>query len=71
VTTVALYGGLYKSETLSLTNLTAMSRKTVTAPDSDRGTSVKVEIQNIKASSFNFCYPYGQGDNTDPYYCRE
>ncbi|HSC55120.1 MAG TPA: DUF4339 domain-containing protein [Phnomibacter sp.] len=65
-------GGLYKSETVAVTNIGPTSKKIVYAPTSDRGTSVKLEIESITAKSFHFCYPYGMNDNSniDPYFCK-
>jgi len=65
-------GGKYKSETVSVTNIGANSSKSVYAPTSERGTSVKMEIESIMAKSFHFCYPYGMDGNKnfDPYFCK-
>lgn len=65
-------GGVYKSETVSLSNIGPNGSKTVSAPSSDRGTSVRMEIQSISAKSFHFCYPDGMGGNRDldPYFCK-
>ena len=65
-------GGTYKSEMVSVTNIGPNSTKSVSAPSSDRGTSVQINIESISAKSFHFCFPYGMdGDkNLDPYYCK-
>ncbi len=65
-------GGKYKSETVQVTNIGAKSSKSVYAPTSDRGTSVKMEIESIMAKSFHFCFPYGMegNKNFDPYFCK-
>jgi GYF domain 2 len=64
-------GGTWKSETVSITNISPNSNKSVSAPSSERGTSVNIEIDNISAPTFHFCYPYGNGEsNTDPYFCK-
>jgi len=65
-------GGTYKSETISVTNIGANSPKSVYAPTSERGTSVRMEIESITAKAFHFCYPYGMGSNQnfDPYFCK-
>lgn len=65
-------GGLYKSETVSVTNIGPTSSKSVFVPNSDRGISVKMEIESITAKSFHFCYPYGMdgNQNFDPYFCK-
>lgn len=64
-------GSTFKSETVSVTNISPESTKSVTAPSSERGTTVRMSIENILASSFHFCYPTGNGENdTDPYFCK-
>lgn len=65
-------GGVFKSEMVSVSNIGPNGAKSVSAPSSDRGTSVKTEIINISASSFHFCYPDGMNGNKnfDPYYCN-
>lgn len=65
-------GGLFKTENISVTNIGPNSNKSVSAPSSDRGTSVKMQIENISASSFHFCYPSGMegNKNLDPYFCK-
>lgn len=65
-------GGTYKSETVSVTNIDPNGSKSVSAPSSDRGTSVKMSIESITAKSFHFCYPYGMdgNKNLDPYFCK-
>lgn len=65
-------GGLYKSETVVVTNIGPGSSKSVYAPESDRGVSVRMEIESIMAKSFHFCYPYGMPGNQDfdPFFCK-
>jgi cytoskeletal protein RodZ len=64
-------GGTFKSETVSVSNISPNSTKSVTAPTSERGTSVKMNIESVSASAFHFCYPYGNSDNdADPYFCK-
>jgi hypothetical protein len=64
-------GGTWKSETVSVTNISPNSTKSVSAPSSERGTSVNMEIENISAPTFHFCYPNGNGESdTDPYFCK-
>ena len=53
----------FKTETISLNNITPNSSKRVGAPNSDRGLSVKIRIVSITAKSFKFCYnAYGAGN---------
>lgn len=66
-------GGVYKTENVTLYNLSAKDAKRVGAPDSDRGTSVQLRIVNIKARAFKFCYDFygvGSGDETDKWQCN-
>ena len=65
-------GAVFKSETVSVTNIGPASTKSVSAPNSERGTSVKMEIISIAAKSFHFCYPFGMEGNQsfDPYFCK-
>lgn len=64
-------GGTFKTETVSVSNIPPNSTKSVSAPSSERGTSVRMNIESISASSFHFCYPYGNsGNDADPYFCK-
>ena len=65
-------GGTFKTETVSVTNIGPNSNKSVSAPSSERGTSIKMQIENISAPSFHFCYPSGMegNKNVDPYFCK-
>lgn len=65
-------GGVFKSEMVSVINIGPNSIKSASAPNSERGTSVNMEIVNIGASSFHFCYPSGMegNKNSDPYFCK-
>lgn len=65
-------GGVFKTEFVSVTNVAPNSEKSVSAPSSERGTSVKMEVESISAKSFHFCYPSGMegNQNFDPYFCK-
>ena len=65
-------GGTYKSESVSVTNIGPNASKSVSAPTSDRGTSVNMSLESISATSIHFCYPYGMDGNKnfDPYFCK-
>jgi len=65
-------GGVFKTELVSVTNVAPNSEKSVSAPSSERGTSVKMDIESISAKSFHFCYPSGMegNQNLDPYFCK-
>lgn len=66
-------GGIYKSEIVTLYNIPAKQDKSVSAPESNRGTSVDAKIQTISSKKLHMCY-----DNTfapkageiDPYFCK-
>ena len=66
-------GGIYKSEIVTIYNIPAKQDKSVSAPESDRGTSVEAKIQTISSKKLHMCY-----DNTfapkagkiDPYFCK-
>ncbi|WP_395058891.1 DUF4339 domain-containing protein [Flavobacterium sp.] len=67
-------GGIYKSEIVTIYNIPAKQDKSVSAPESDRGTSVEAKIQTISSKKLHMCY-----DNTfapkageiDPYFCKQ
>jgi hypothetical protein len=66
-------GGLYKTEYVLVSNIPPYSEGIAYAPDSDRGTSVDLEINSIYAKSFKFCYEQtsgGNGNHNDPWRCR-
>ena len=66
-------GGIYKSEIVTIYNIPAKQDKSVSAPESNRGTSVDAKIQTISSKKLHMCY-----DNTfapkageiDPYFCK-
>lgn len=65
-------GKTYKSETVAFKNIEPNSSSTAVAPDSDKGICVKMEIVDIQARSFDFCYSRGMktGNSSDPYFCK-
>ncbi len=65
-------GKTYKSETVTLNNISPNSALTVAAPDSDKGICIKMQIESIRAVSFHFCYDRSMkpGANPDPYFCN-
>jgi hypothetical protein len=65
-------GGIWKAESVILNNIPPNASKTVSAPNSERGTSVKVEITGITSKKMHFCYYPGKTGNNvdDPYFCR-
>ncbi|HEU5052043.1 MAG TPA: hypothetical protein VFT78_02970 [Hanamia sp.] len=65
-------GKTYKSETVTLSNIGPNSGKTIAVPESDKGVYAKMEIINIEAPSFHFCYSIEKKAtaNADPYFCK-
>ena len=65
-------GTLFKSETFSVFNVPAKGFKSASAPDSDRGTSVNMDIQSISSKKMHFCYSIYNLDysSKDPYFCK-
>lgn len=65
--------GIYKTEYLTFYNIPANQNKSLSAPNSNRGLSVKFTKQTITASELNLCY---DNKNTpavgdpDPYKCN-
>lgn len=47
---------LYRTETLSITDVSAVEGMAIKGPDCERGTYITIEIQKIIARKFNFCY---------------
>lgn len=75
VVQVAYYrsnGKVFKTEQITLNDLKAKSSKSVTAPDSRRGMSLKLSLERITSQEMNFCWSAAKkvspGDN-DPYQC--
>jgi len=65
-------GDLFKTENVSLKNIAAQTSRSVSAPESPRGLSVKVDFIKITSRSMNFCYNKNKkptSNNSDPYKC--
>lgn len=65
--------GVFKTEYLTFNNIPPMQNKSLSAPDSNRGLSVKLIKQTITASELNLCYDNSfipaVGD-PDPFRCN-
>ncbi|WP_207534853.1 DUF4339 domain-containing protein [Desertivirga arenae] len=65
-------GGLFKTEYLKIEDVPANGKASMPAPDSNRGTSVKLEIVGARSKELEFCYDaeveYTSAE--DPYRCR-
>jgi hypothetical protein len=66
-------GGIYKTEIVTIYNIPAKQDKSVSAPESNRGTSINAKVVSISSKKMHMCY-----DNTfapkageiDPYFCK-
>jgi hypothetical protein len=65
-------GKTCQSEIVTLKAIAPNSALTVSAPASDKGICVKMQIESIQAVSFHFCYNRSMkvGSNPDPYFCN-
>jgi hypothetical protein len=72
VSYVKTNGDNFKTETVTVYNIPANSTKSTTAPESNRGTSVNLDIQGIISKKMHFCYSAGNWSNNsdDPYFCK-
>lgn len=66
-------GGIFNVEKLVMKNITPNETKSVSAPDSNRGRTVRVSIKSIYSKQLNLCYdnnmPIIPG-NPDPFICN-
>jgi hypothetical protein len=71
-------GDIYKSESIIINNIPPYQNKSVSAPESSRGTSVDVRMDGINSKKMHFCFFVTNGIGTfsepefpeDPYFCR-
>ena len=65
-------GKIYKSETVTLNNISPNSTKAIALPESDKGVYATMQIENIEAPSFHFCYSAEKkgNANADPFFCK-
>jgi len=66
-------GDIYKTETVSFTNIAPHTWVRLKAPDSNRGTSVDyLSISSVQSNDLNFCYTPGNwaANSADPYKCK-
>ncbi len=65
-------GEVFKTETISISGIPAKNSRSVPAPDSRRGMSIKWQLQRVTSQEMNFCYSRDKtvspGDR-DPYQC--
>jgi hypothetical protein len=65
-------GDVFKSEIVTIYNIPAHQDKSVSAPESNRGTSVNTSIHSISSKNLHMCY-YSvstQVGEVDPYFCK-
>ncbi|HVB02352.1 MAG TPA: hypothetical protein VNE41_01410 [Chitinophagaceae bacterium] len=65
-------GGIFKTETVNISEVSPLSSKTAGAPDSRRGMSIQLQVRRITSEEMNFCYTdhkLGTGDKDNPYPC--
>ena len=77
-TTIAIeyikkHGGTYRTEYVTFNDIPPHQNKTLSAPDSNRGLSVKIQINKINSNELELCYNQeiapAVGD-PDPYKCK-
>lgn len=66
-------GDIYNVESLVVKNIRANDTKSVSAPDSNRGTNIKLNVKNVYSLELNLCYDKDitiiPGD-PDPFLCK-
>jgi hypothetical protein len=65
-------GATFKTEPVIIYNVPAHGKAIMPAPDSNRGTSIKMEINAISSKKMNFCYSsdIDARGSDDPYLCK-
>ena len=71
-------GEIFKSENIILNNIPAHQNKSASAPESNRGTSVKTRMDAITSKKMHFCFFATNGIGTysepevlnDPFFCK-
>ncbi|WP_438065938.1 hypothetical protein [Flavobacterium sp. TSSA_36] len=67
-------GDTFKTEYVTFYNIPANQDKSISAPDSDRGTSVSTKIESVYSKKMHICYDSNVIPNTgdiDPYFCKK
>ena len=66
-------GAIHKTEAVTIYNVPPHGKASMPAPDSDRGTSVKMEINAISSKKMHFCYDSAIDTRgvEDPYFCKK
>lgn len=63
-------GGIYKTESVMFYNVLPGTQQSEQAPNSDRGTSVQLEVSQAYSKKMHFYYPSNSGNNEDPYFYK-
>jgi hypothetical protein len=61
---------IYKTETITITNIPPRTTVNGRAPESKKGEKVNVFITGITSKKLHFCYPVNNGNADDPYFCN-
>ncbi len=61
---------IVKTETITVYNIPARGGVNGKAPESKKGDKVNVFITGINSKKLHFCYPQGNGNPTDPFFCN-
>ncbi len=61
---------IYKTETITITNIPARTTVNGKAPESKKGEKVNVFITGITSKKLHFCFPVNNGNAADPYFCN-
>lgn len=67
-------GDIFKTEYVTFYNIPANQDKSISAPDSERGTSVNTKIESVYSKKMHICYDSNVIPNTgdiDPYFCKK
>lgn len=64
-------GGIYKTEPVVFYNVMPGTQQSQQAPNSDRGTSVELDVSQAYSNKMNFYYPSNSGNNEDPYFYKQ
>ncbi|HEV7781922.1 MAG TPA: DUF4339 domain-containing protein [Chitinophagaceae bacterium] len=60
---------IFKTETITISNIPARTTVNGRAPESKKGEKVNVIITGISSRKLHFCYPMNNGNAADPYFC--
>lgn len=64
-------GEIYKTENVVFYNVLPGTQQREQAPDSERGTSVQLEVSQAYSKKMHFYYPSNNGNYEDPYFYKQ